>query len=91
MTEKALSPLRRRMIEDMSIRGIGEKAQSAYIRGVKDLARFLGRSPGIAAPEDLRSYQLHMSISEQKRSVCRSKAGQYLGSRRRALVRVFPI
>jgi len=60
MTEKALSPLRQRMIEDMSIRGIGEKAQSAHIRGVKDLARFLGRSPDTATPEDLRSYQLHM-------------------------------
>jgi len=43
MTEKVLSPLRQRMVEDMSIRGIGEKAQSAHIRGIKDLAKLLGR------------------------------------------------
>ena len=61
MKDENISALRQRMIEDMTIRGIGEKAQSAHIRGVKHLATFLGRSPDTATPEDLRSYQLDMT------------------------------
>lgn len=59
MSEKPLSPLRRRMIEDMTVRGFGEKTQSDYIRHVKNFTIFLGRPPDTAAPEDLRAYQLH--------------------------------
>jgi site-specific recombinase XerD len=49
------------MIEDMSIRQFGEKTQSDYVRVVADFARFLGRSPDQAEPEDLRRYQLHLA------------------------------
>ncbi len=73
MTEKALSPLRQRMVEDMLIRGIGEKAQSAHIRGVKDLAKFLGRSPDTATSEDLRNYQLHMKENDVSASTFNSR------------------
>jgi integrase/recombinase XerD len=59
MTEQAVSPLRRRMIEDMTVRGFGEKTQNDYIRHVKNFTIFLGRSPDLAEPEDLRRYQLH--------------------------------
>lgn len=61
MKEDRTTPLRERMIEDMRIRGMGEKTQKAHIRGVKDLAAFLGRSPDTATPEELRAYQLHMT------------------------------
>ena len=61
MTEERTTPLRERMIEDMHIRGLGEKTQKAHIRAVKDFAGFLGRSPDSATPEDLRAYQLHMA------------------------------
>ncbi len=61
MTEERISPLRARMIEDMRIRGMGEKAQKAHIRAIKDFARFLGHSPDTATPEELRAYQLHMT------------------------------
>lgn len=60
MTEGRTAPLRERMIEDMRIRGMGDKAQKAYIRAVKDFAGFLKRSPDTATPDDLR-YQLHMA------------------------------
>jgi integrase/recombinase XerD len=73
MTEKALSPLRQRMVEDMLIRGIGEKAQSAHIRGVKDLAKFLDRSPDTATSEDLRNYQLHMKENDVSASTFNSR------------------
>jgi hypothetical protein len=40
-----MSPLRRRMIEDMTVRKFVENTQKDYIRHVKDLTAFLGRSP----------------------------------------------
>jgi integrase/recombinase XerD len=61
MTEDKVTPLRERMIEDMRIRGMGDKAQKSHIRAIKDFAKFLGRSPDTATSEDLRAYQLHMS------------------------------
>jgi integrase/recombinase XerD len=48
MTDEAMSPLRRRMIEDMTIRKLAPKTQQGYIRTIKDFAAFLGRSPGTA-------------------------------------------
>ena len=56
---KPISPLRRRMIEDMTVRGFGEKTQSDYIRHVKNFTVFLGGSPDTAEGEDLRRFQLH--------------------------------
>jgi integrase/recombinase XerD len=61
MTEMALSPLRRRMIEDMTVRNFVEKTQNDYIRHVKNLTAFLGRSPDTATAEDLRLYQLQLT------------------------------
>jgi integrase/recombinase XerD len=61
MTETAISPLRRRMIEDMTVRNFLEKTQTDYIRHVKNLTAFIGRSPDTATPEDLRRFQLHQT------------------------------
>ena len=58
-TSKPISPLRRRMFEDMTVRGFGEKTQNDYIRHVKNFTIFLGRSPELAEGEDLRAFQLH--------------------------------
>jgi len=58
--QQHISPLRQRMIEDMNMRKLAPKTQSQYIRAVKNLTRFLGRSPDTATAEDLRRYQLHM-------------------------------
>ena len=63
MTEQAISPLRRRMIEDMAIRKLGAKTQHDYVQRVKDFALFLGRSPDKANKEDVRRYQLQLSES----------------------------
>lgn len=63
MTDKAISPLRRRMIEDMTIRKLAPKTQASYIRAVRTFAVFLGRSPDQARAEDLRRYQLHLASS----------------------------
>src|SRR5205809_5923581 len=53
MTDEAMSPLRRRMIEDMTIRKLAPKTQQGYIRSVKDFAAFLGRSPDMASLTDV--------------------------------------
>lgn len=54
------TPLRQRMIEDMRMRKLEHKTQEAYIRAVRKLAAFLGRSPDTATVEDLRRFQLHL-------------------------------
>ena len=54
------SPLRQRMIEDMSLRKLAPRTQSGYIRAIKNFTRFLGRPPDTATAEDLRRYQLHI-------------------------------
>src|SRR6202521_2519985 len=61
MSEKPISPLRRRMIEDMTVRNFGEKTRNDYIRHVKTFTAFLGRSPDTATAEDLRRFQLHQT------------------------------
>ena len=63
MTDEAMSPLRRRMIEDMTIRKLAPKTQQGYIRTVKDFAVFLGRSPASANFEDVRRFQLHLAAN----------------------------
>ena len=61
MTDKAVSPLRRRLIEDMAIRRLSPKTQYQYIRHVKRFADFLGRSADKAAPQDVHRYQLWLA------------------------------
>jgi integrase/recombinase XerD len=63
MTDEAMSPLRRRMIEDMTIRKLAPKTQHDYVQRVKNFAAFLGRSPDTATFEDVRRYQLHLASS----------------------------
>ena len=49
MTDEAMSPLRRRMIEDMTIRRFAPKTQHDYVQRVKNFAAFIGRSPDTAS------------------------------------------
>src|SRR5580704_727514 len=55
------SALRKRMIEDMSVRGFTEKTRNDYVRNVRAFAAFIGRSPDTATAEDLRRFQLHQT------------------------------
>jgi hypothetical protein len=58
---RPVSPLRARMIEDMTVRGFSEKTRSDYVRHVRAFAAFIGRSPDLATAEDLRLFQLHQT------------------------------
>ena len=60
MTDTAISPLRRRMNEDMTVRGFTPSTQRNYLAVVSAFTVFLGRAPDLADEEDLRRYQLHM-------------------------------
>ncbi len=57
---KSISPLRQRMIEDLTMRKLSPRTQTTYIRAVKNFTRFVGRSPDTASAEDLRRYQLYV-------------------------------
>ena len=62
MSEKPISPLRQRMIDDMTARRFKEKVRRRTTSGnVRTFAAFLGRSPDTATSEDLRRFQLHMA------------------------------
>ena len=55
--DASVSPLRQRLIEDMSARRFSAATQRNYIRDVGRFATFLGRPPNLATPEDLRRFQ----------------------------------
>ena len=57
---RPISPLRRRMIEDMALRGFTEKTQSSYVRAVEGLVRYHRRSPDVLADEEIRRYFVHL-------------------------------
>jgi site-specific recombinase XerD len=59
-TTRTISPLRQRMLDDMRMRKLAPKTQTGYIRAVKRLAGYLGRSPDSATVEDLRRFQLYL-------------------------------
>src|SRR5438876_5573657 len=58
---RPVSPLRARMIEDMTVRGFSEKTRNDYVRNVRAFTAFVGRSPDTATAEDLRLFQLHQT------------------------------
>ena len=63
MADTRVSPLRQRMIEDMTMRNFAPRTQEGYIRAARAFAAFLGRSPGEASFEDVRRFQLHLVSS----------------------------
>ena len=62
MLEKPISPLRQRMIDDMTGRRFKEKVQRDYVRHVRTFAAFLGPSPDTATSEDLRRFQCQIAF-----------------------------
>ena len=61
MSDKPTSPLRQRLIDDMTARRFSEATRKDYVRNVRNFTAFLGRSPDTATSDDLRRFQLHMA------------------------------
>jgi integrase/recombinase XerD len=60
-----MTPLRRRMIEDMRIRNLAPNTQRSYIEQVSRFAHHFGKSPELLGPADIRTYQLHLVQERQ--------------------------
>ena len=62
-SDRPVTQLRQRMLDDMAMRGLREHTRQDYVRHVCRFAAFLGRSPDTATAEDVRRFQLHQRDS----------------------------
>jgi len=58
-----MSPLRRRMIEDMTVRNLPPTTQRSYIHAVAKFSRYFDRSPERLDLEEVRAFQVYL-VSE---------------------------
>ena len=63
-----MTPLRARMIADMSGRNLGPASQTSHLRACKRFAAWLGRSPETATPDDVKYFQQY--LVESGVSIC---------------------
>src|SRR5215470_7232888 len=63
MSKEVVSPLRRRMIEDMNARKLGAHSQRSHIQSCERFAAFLKRSPDTSTADDIRRFQVHLAES----------------------------
>ena len=63
MTTEAITPLRQRIIEDMTARKLGKHSQRSHIYSCKRFAAFLKRSPDTATADDVRRFQVQLAES----------------------------
>jgi integrase len=61
MTEAAINPLRRRMIEDMTLRNLSEGTQRVYIASVRACCRYCNKKPDELTFEDVRTFRLQLT------------------------------
>ena len=59
-----MTPLRKRMTEDLQLKGYSPKTQALYLQAVQKLAQHCGQSPALIQEEELRAYFLHLTRVE---------------------------
>src|SRR5215471_3162612 len=60
-TARRVSPLRQRMIEDMTVRNFAPNTQDSYLSQVSLFSRHFGKSPDQLCPEEIRTYQIYLT------------------------------
>jgi integrase/recombinase XerD len=55
-----MSPLRRRMIEDMKVRNLSPATQRSYVHAVAKFSQYFGRSPDQLGLTEVHAYQVHL-------------------------------
>jgi integrase/recombinase XerD len=64
-----MTELRKRLIEDLQLRGLSERTQEAYVRAVRQLAEHYHKSPDLITEEELRQYFLYIkNVKKYSRS-----------------------
>ena len=56
-----MTPLRKRMTEDMRVRNLALNTQESYLQQVSQFARYFKKSPDLLGPEDIRTYQVYLT------------------------------
>jgi integrase/recombinase XerD len=71
LAARKISPLRQRMIDDMTVRNFAPNTMLAYLKQVSYFAQYFGRSPERLGPEEIRSYQIY--LAKEKRMAVSSR------------------
>ena len=79
----SISPLRQRMIEGMRMRKLGDRTQEGYVRAVRYVAKYLGRSPDTATVEDLHRLDARATGTGMRPDGSMRGCGHPAGSARR--------
>lgn len=84
----AISPPCQRRIDDVRMCKLSSKTQLQYIRAVRRLAGFVGRSPDTVTVEDLRRYQLHLVDhgTSSVRDLCGNHRAEFFTTSRSTVV-----
>lgn len=59
-----MTPLRKRLLEDMQLRGLSPRTQAVYVRSVRRLADFYGKSPDLISEPELRDYVMELNAGK---------------------------
>ena len=58
---RKVTPLRQRMIDDMTVRNFAPNTMLCYLKQVSYFAQYFGKSPDRLGPEQIRSYQIYLA------------------------------
>lgn len=70
-----MTPLRRKMLDDMTIRGLSKATKHAYERAVSQLATFHNRSPDLLSNHDIQTFLVHLL---EERKLCHATCNGYV-------------
>ena len=76
LAARRISPLRQRMIDDMTVRNFAPNTMLAYLKQVSYFARHFGRSPERLGAEEIRSYQIYLAKERRVSISSRTVAAQ---------------